>query len=81
MSKDLTITRFTTEDIRFPTSTALDGSDAMNPDPDYSAAYVVLDTFTGDADGLRRPESAWRMLATVAERLVDLERGTLREGA
>ncbi len=41
---DLRITGFTTEDIRFPTSTALDGSDAMNPDPDYSAAYVVLDT-------------------------------------
>ena len=36
-------------DIRFPTSQSLDGSDAMNPDPDYSAAYVVLDT---DADGL-----------------------------
>ena len=31
-------------DIRFPTSRALDGSDAMNPDPDYSAAYVVLKT-------------------------------------
>ena len=31
-------------DIRFPTSRTLDGSDAMNPDPDYSAAYVVLDT-------------------------------------
>ncbi|GAA1612039.1 enolase C-terminal domain-like protein [Actinoplanes couchii] len=29
-------------DIRFPTSLSLDGSDAMNPDPDYSAAYVVL---------------------------------------
>ena len=29
-------------DVRFPTSTRLDGSDAMNPDPDYSAAYVVL---------------------------------------
>jgi L-fuconate dehydratase len=36
-------------DIRFPTSQSLDGSDAMNPDPDYSAAYVVLDT---DTDGL-----------------------------
>jgi L-fuconate dehydratase len=34
-------------DIRFPTSRQLDGSDAMNPDPDYSAAYVVLHT---DAD-------------------------------
>jgi L-fuconate dehydratase len=33
-----------TEDIRFPTSDALDGSDAMNPDPDYSAAYVILST-------------------------------------
>jgi len=31
-------------DIRFPTSRELDGSDAMNPDPDYSAAYVVLRT-------------------------------------
>src|SRR5690606_36300584 len=33
-----------TFDLRFPTSLSLDGSDAMNPDPDYSAAYVVLDT-------------------------------------
>lgn len=31
-------------DVRFPTSASLDGSDAMNPDPDYSAAYVVLET-------------------------------------
>jgi L-fuconate dehydratase len=31
-------------DLRFPTSQSLDGSDAMNPDPDYSAAYVVLET-------------------------------------
>ncbi|MEU4763608.1 enolase C-terminal domain-like protein [Actinosynnema sp. NPDC023794] len=34
-------------DIRFPTSRELDGSDAMNPDPDYSAAYVVLRTSGG----------------------------------
>ncbi|KAF1688200.1 fuconate dehydratase [Pseudoxanthomonas broegbernensis] len=33
-----------TFDVRFPTSRMLDGSDAMNPDPDYSAAYVVLRT-------------------------------------
>ncbi len=39
-----TITGLTARDIRFPTSRALDGSDAMNPDPDYSAAYVVLHT-------------------------------------
>jgi len=31
-------------DLRFPTSRSLDGSDAMNPDPDYSAAYVILRT-------------------------------------
>ena len=31
-------------DVRFPTSQSLDGSDAMNPDPDYSAAYVILET-------------------------------------
>jgi L-fuconate dehydratase len=43
------ITSLTTHDIRFPTSRSLDGSDAMNPDPDYSAAYVVLHT---DQDGL-----------------------------
>jgi hypothetical protein len=38
------ITGLRTLDIRFPTSATLDGSDAMNPDPDYSAAYVVLQT-------------------------------------
>src|SRR6185295_15501461 len=34
-------------DIRFPTSRNLDGSDAMNADPDYSAAYVVIKTDSG----------------------------------
>jgi L-fuconate dehydratase len=38
------ITAVETHDIRFPTSLQLDGSDAMNPDPDYSAAYLVLRT-------------------------------------
>jgi L-fuconate dehydratase len=38
------ITGLRTHDLRFPTSKSLDGSDAMNPDPDYSAAYVVLET-------------------------------------
>ncbi|GAA4607079.1 L-fuconate dehydratase [Actinoplanes octamycinicus] len=36
-----------THDIRFPTSRELDGSDAMNPDPDYSAAYAVLQADDG----------------------------------
>ena len=40
-----------TYDIRFPTSRELDGSDAMNPDPDYSAAYVVLRTSAGEHEG------------------------------
>jgi len=44
------ITGVRTLDIRFPTSRALDGSDAMNLDPDYSAAYVILQT--NAADGL-----------------------------
>src|SRR5262249_57623882 len=35
---------FDTYDVRFPTSRDRDGSDAMNPDPDYSAAYLVLRT-------------------------------------
>lgn len=38
------ITAMRVIDVRFPTSQHLDGSDAMNPDPDYSAAYVVLET-------------------------------------
>ncbi len=38
-------------DVRFPTSEFLDGSDAMNPDPDYSAAYVVLETDTPGLEG------------------------------
>jgi L-fuconate dehydratase len=43
-----TITEVDVYDIRFPTSEQLDGSDAMNPDPDYSAAYVVLRTDSPD---------------------------------
>ena len=39
-----TITGFDTFDVRFPTSRTLAGSDAMNPAPDYSAAYVIIRT-------------------------------------
>jgi L-fuconate dehydratase len=45
------ITGLETHDLRFPTSLSLDGSDAMNPDPDYSAAYVVLKTDTPGLEG------------------------------
>ena len=44
MNSEIIITGVEVKDIRFPTSKSLDGSDAMNPDPDYSAAYVILKT-------------------------------------
>src|SRR5919198_5729301 len=46
-----TITHVIVRDIRFPTSTSLAGSDAVNVDPDYSATYVILETES--AQGLR----------------------------
>ena len=39
------------KDIRFPTSRTLDGSDAMNPDPDYSAAYLIIKTNKAGLEG------------------------------
>ncbi len=45
------ITQLSVRDIRFPTSLSLDGSDAMNSAPDYSAAYVVLHTDTEALEG------------------------------
>src|SRR5215212_12078202 len=44
----MVITEVVVRDIRFPTSQSLDGSDAMNAAPDYSAAYVVLKTDSPD---------------------------------
>ncbi|SDE11512.1 L-fuconate dehydratase [Glycomyces harbinensis] len=38
-------------DIRFPTSLSMDGSDAMNKDGDYSAAYIVLRTEDPELSG------------------------------
>jgi L-fuconate dehydratase len=51
MPAPITIAGFETHDLRFPTSQHLDGSDAMNPDPDYSAAYVVLRTNAAEMCG------------------------------
>lgn len=45
------ITSVETKDIRFPTSKNLDGSDAINKDPDYSAAYVILKTNEPNLEG------------------------------
>ena len=47
----ITITGIETHDVRFPTSRTLDGSDAVNVDPDYSAAYVILRTDTPGLEG------------------------------
>ncbi|KAI7898451.1 enolase C-terminal domain-like protein [Cokeromyces recurvatus] len=46
-----TITKYEIRDIRFPTSKLLDGSDAMNKDPDYSAAYIIFYTDTPSFEG------------------------------
>ena len=46
-----TISALEVTDVRFPTSRWLDGSDAMNPEPDYSAAYVVLRCADSDLAG------------------------------
>jgi L-fuconate dehydratase len=43
-----TIVGFETHDVRFPTSRMLDGSDAMNPSPDYSAAALIVRTDAPD---------------------------------
>jgi L-fuconate dehydratase len=45
------ITGYAVSDIRFPTSRTLAGSDAMNLNPDYSAAYVVLETDRAGLEG------------------------------
>jgi L-fuconate dehydratase len=47
----ITITDIIIRDIRFPTSRTMDGSDAMHPDPDYSAAYVVVKTDHAGLEG------------------------------
>jgi L-fuconate dehydratase len=47
----LHITELDCADLRFPTSAESDGSDAMNPDPDYSAAYVIVRTSDPEQSG------------------------------
>ncbi|HYB70452.1 MAG TPA: TIGR03619 family F420-dependent LLM class oxidoreductase [Candidatus Bathyarchaeia archaeon] len=42
------------------------------------ATHVCLDTFADDVEATRQPEAAWRMLAGLAERAVDLDREALR---
>src|SRR5689334_4420474 len=73
-------------DLRFPTSLTLDGSDAMNPDPDYSAAYVILDTDTPGLAGHgltftigRGNEICCAAIRALAPRLVGLELAWIAE--
>ncbi|RQX13211.1 fuconate dehydratase [Micromonospora ureilytica] len=57
------ITAVTVEDVRFPTSLTADGSDAMNKDGDYSAAYVVL--HTDGVDGVGAPLAGHGLTFTI----------------
>ena len=79
------ITGFRVVDVRFPTSMQLDGSDAMNPDPDYSAAYVVFETSTPRLEGHgltftigRGTEIVCTAVRAVAQRIVGLELDWIR---
>jgi L-fuconate dehydratase len=51
MKQNIIISEISVQDVRFPTSKSLDGSDAMNPDPDYSATYVILKTNNPKLEG------------------------------
>ncbi len=80
------ITSFEVYDLRFPTSRQLDGSDAMNPDPDYSAAYVILHTDQPGLDGHgmtftigRGNEICVTAIKALAPRAVGMELDWIRE--
>ena len=79
------ITGLRTHDLRFPTSASLDGSDAMNPDPDYSAAYVILTTDGGlEGHGLtftigRGNEVVVAAIRALEGRVVGLDLDWIRE--
>ena len=45
------ITNLTVDDVRFPTSKDLTGSDAIHTDPDYSATYVTITTSDNNFKG------------------------------
>ena len=82
----VSITAAAVTDLRFPTSQTLDGSDAMNPDPDYSAAYLELSTSDPDLTGCgfvftigRGNDVQAAAVAAVADRLVGRELDGLLE--
>jgi L-fuconate dehydratase len=73
------ITGIETFDVRFPTSKSLDGSDAMNQDPDYSGAYLRINTDSGvHGDSLvftigRGNEVQIKALDILGEKIVGLD--------
>ncbi len=80
------IANFEVFDLRFPTSRQLDGSDAMNPDPDYSGAYVILHTDQSGLDGHgltftigRGNEICVAAIKALAPRVVGLELDWIKE--
>ena len=78
------ITSVESIDIRFPTSEHLDGSDAMNPDPDYSAAYCILRTSDGpEGHGMtftigRGNDLCVAAISQLGEQLIGLDLSNLR---
>ena len=63
------ITGIETHDVRFPTSRTLDGSDAVNVDPDYSAAYVILHTESAQRWAGKHAEFSTALKAHARQRL------------
>lgn len=84
MATPIVITAVRVHDVRFPTSLHLDGSDAMNRDPDYSAAYVILETNTDAYKGYgltftigRGNEWCVAAAQTLAQRLIGRDMATI----
>jgi L-fuconate dehydratase len=82
----VTITTAKALDIRFPTSRTLDGSDAMHTDPDYSAAYCILQTSQSGLTGHgfaftlgRGNEVVVRAIETLAPLIVGRSLGGIAE--
>ncbi len=80
------IVGFETHDVRFPTSTGKHGSDAMNPDPDYSAAYLILKTDDPNLSGHslvftigRGNDLQCASIAQLAETVVGMELASLEK--
>jgi probable F420-dependent oxidoreductase len=75
--------RLTASPLPEPERVAGEGSlDQVRTDLEALAAlqarYVLLDTYADDPEATRQPEAAWRMLTTMAERVLDLPREALR---